>query len=144
MKVTKITYLLSFLLLLCTGAMAQQEEALGGKAGEKLQAMEVAYLTRELDLSPEDAQKFWPVFNKYREEVKSTATDPTLTDPLDRQQKVLNIRKQYRNDFSRVLNPERGNKVFAAEDQFRQLVRREFIRRQMEKRETLGIRKRNN
>ena len=109
-----------------------------------MQAMEVAYLTRELNLSPEDAQKFWPVFNKYREEVKSTATDPTLTDPLDRQQKVLNIRKQYRNDFSRVLSPDRGNKVFAAEDQFRQLVRREFIRRQMEKRETLGLRKRNN
>ena len=144
MKVTKITYLISFLFLLCTGAKAQQEDQLGGKAGEKLQAMEVAYLTRELNLSPEDAQKFWPVFNKYREEVKSTATDPALSDPLDRQQKVLNIRKQYRNDFSRVLNPDRGNKVFAAEDQFRQLVRREFIRRQMEKRESLGIRKRNN
>ena len=144
MKVTRITYLISFLFLLCVSAQAQQEEPIGGKAGEKLQAMEVAYLTRELNLSPDDAQKFWPVFNKYREEVRTAAADPSLTDPLDRQQKMLNIRKQYRNDFARVLNSDRGNRVFAAEDQFRQLVRREFIRRQMEKRENLGIRKRNN
>lgn len=144
MKVIKITSMLSILFLLCTSARAQQEELPGGKAGEKLQAMEVAYLTKELNLSPEDAQKFWPVFNKYREEVKATITDPGLTDPLDRQQKVLNIRKQYRNDFSRVLNADRGNRVFTAEDQFRQLVRREFMRRQLEKRESLGLRKRGN
>ena len=124
--------------------MAQQEEQLSERAGEKLQAMEVAYLTRELNLSPDDAQKFWPVFNKYRDEVRSVWGDRTLTDPLDRQQKVLNIRKQYRNDFSRLLSPDRANRVFPAEDQFRQLVRREFIKRQMEKKELIGPRKRGN
>ena len=143
MKLFSITSMLSMLLFVSLGTRAQQQEELPrGKAGEKLQAMEVAYLTRELNLSPEDAQKFWPVFNKYRQEVKATITDPDLTDPLDRQQKVLNIRKQYRNDFSRILNADRGNHVFSAEDQFRQLVRREFMRRQFEKRESLGQRKR--
>jgi hypothetical protein len=144
MKVRKIIPIFGIFLLFCMGAQAQQEDQLNERAGEKLQAMEVAYLTRELNLSPEDAQKFWPVFNKYRDEVRSVWTDRTLTDPLDRQQKVLNIRKQYRTDFSRVLSPDRANRVFSAEDQFRQLVRREFIKRQLEKREMVGPKKRGN
>jgi hypothetical protein len=144
MKVHKIIPALGFFLLICIAASAQQEEQINERAGEKLQAMEVAYLTRELNLSPEDAQKFWPVFNKYRDDVRSVWADRTLTDPLDRQQKVLNIRKQYRNDFSHLLSPDRANRVFPAEDQFRQLVRREFIKRQMEKRELIGPRKRGN
>jgi hypothetical protein len=90
---------------------------------EKLEAMEVAYLTRELNLSPDDAQKFWPVFNKYREEVKAVNTNTAITDPLDKQQKILDLRKKYRSDFGRVLGQERGQTVFNAEDQFRQKVR---------------------
>jgi len=90
---------------------------------ERLESMEVAYLTRELNLSPEDAQKFWPVFNKYREEVKAVITNTALTDPLDRQQKVLDLRKKYRPDFTRVLGAERGPSVFSSEEQFRQKVK---------------------
>ena len=144
MKLRKTISAIGFFLLICSAAWAQQEEQLNERAGEKLQAMEVAYLTRELNLSPEDAQKFWPIFNKYREEVRGVWGDRTISDPLDRQQKVLNIRKQYRNDFSRLLSPDRANRVFPTEDQFRQLVRREFLKRQMEKREMIGPRKRGN
>ena len=34
------------------------------KIMEKVQAQKVAYLTSELDLSVEEAEKFWPVYNK--------------------------------------------------------------------------------
>ena len=94
MKLRKTLSVIGIFLLICSATQAQQEEQLGERAGEKLQAMEVAYLTRELNLSPEDAQKFWPVFNKYRDEVRTVWGDRSITDPLDRQQKVLNIRKQ--------------------------------------------------
>jgi hypothetical protein len=142
MSLLKKSYSMGLLLFLTTSALAQQEDMFNERAGEKLKAMEVAYLTRELDLSPEDAQKFWPVFNKYREQVHNIMADHSLTDPLDRQQKVLDVRKQYRTDFSKLLSADRANKVFPSEDQFRQLVRKEFMRRQMEKREMLGPRKR--
>ena len=39
---------------------------------------------------------------------------------------VLDIRKKYREDFSKVMNQERANKVFGAEEEFKSLVRREF------------------
>lgn len=32
---------------------------------EKLQAARVAFITSRLDLKPEQAEKFWPIFNQY-------------------------------------------------------------------------------
>ncbi len=45
--------------LFCIQANAQQ----GGK--ERIKAYKTAYITEELDLSPKEAEKFWPVYNKY-------------------------------------------------------------------------------
>lgn len=33
--------------------------------GEKIKAFKTAYITEELDLSPSEAEKFWPVYNQY-------------------------------------------------------------------------------
>lgn len=41
------------------------------KRDNKLQSLEIAYLTKELNLSPEEAQKFWPVYNQYSAEMRS-------------------------------------------------------------------------
>ena len=101
---------------------------------KKIQAMEMAFITKELNLSPDEAQKFWPVFNQYRNELRSVATENKHKDHLDKQQKMLDLRKRYREDFSKVMNQERANKVFGAEDEFKSLVRREFQKRQEERR----------
>lgn len=96
---------------------------------KRIESLEAAYLTRELNLTPEEAQKFWPAFNKYREEVKAVNTNKSITDPLDRQQKMLDLRKKHRTEFIRVLGEERGRSVFKSEDQFRQMVRGVIQRR---------------
>ncbi|MEY4335900.1 MAG: hypothetical protein RLZZ45_819 [Bacteroidota bacterium] len=101
---------------------------------KKIQAMEMAFITKELNLSPDEAQKFWPVFNQYRNELRSVATENKQKDHLEKQQKMLDLRKKYREDFSKVMNQERANKVFGAEDEFKSLVRREFQKRQEERR----------
>jgi len=93
---------------------------------KKIQAMEMAFITKELNLSPGEAQKFWPVFNQYRNELRSVASEKKMGDHLEKQQKTLDIRKKYREDFSKVMNQERANKVFGAEEEFKSLVRREF------------------
>jgi hypothetical protein len=100
-----------------------------GDQKRRMEAMEVAYMTRELNLSAEDAQKFWPVFNKYRDEMKAVHGNTGITDPLDRQQRLLDIRKKYRNDFSRTLGQERGIRVFQSEDRFRQMAKGAMERR---------------
>lgn len=98
-----------------------------GKPGpgiQRLESMHVAYLTRELALTPEEAQQFWPVYNKYRKEVKTSFDRSTQNpDPLDRQQKMLDIRKKYREEFAKSLGKERANKVFNSADHFRNMVK---------------------
>lgn len=107
------------------------------KAAEmrKIQAMEMAFITKELDLSPDEAQKFWPVFNQYRTALKTIAIEKKSGDQLEKQQKMLDLRKKYRDDFTKVLTQERANKVFGAEEEFRSMVRKEFQKRQIEKRQ---------
>jgi hypothetical protein len=102
---------------------------------KKIQAMEMAFITKELNLSPNEAQKFWPVFNQYRNELKSVVTEKKMGDQLEKQQKTLDIRKKYRDDFSKVISQERANKVFETEGEFKSLVRREFQKRQSEKKQ---------
>lgn len=128
-------------LLAATPFLAEAQPPAGGGQNpgdqrKRIEAMEVAYMTRELNLSSEDAQKFWPVFNKYREEMKAVHSNTGITDPLDKQQRLLDIRKKYRNDFNRTLGQERGMRVFQSEDRFRQMAkgameRREEMRKRM-------------
>ncbi|WP_298486655.1 hypothetical protein [uncultured Maribacter sp.] len=37
---------------------------------EKIKALKIAYLTEKLDLTTNEAQKFWPVYNAYEEKVE--------------------------------------------------------------------------
>ena len=101
----------------------------------KIQAMEMAFITKELNLTPDEAQKFWPVFNQYRNELKVMAKDRITGDQLEKQQRMLDLRKKYREDFTKVISQDRANKVFGAEEEFRSLVRREFQKRQAERRQ---------
>lgn len=61
--------------------------------GQKIKAMKTAFITQELNLTPTEAEKFWPVYNKYdsqiwavkrkeREEVTKVMHNniPTLND----------------------------------------------------------------
>lgn len=55
----KSILLLSLGLLLYFPANAQDEEK------NEIKALKIAFITNALDLSSQDAQKFWPVYNKY-------------------------------------------------------------------------------
>ena len=96
---------------------------------EKIKMLEIGYFTRQLRLSVNEAEKFWPLFNRYRQELKRTIRDGSITDELERQQRILDLRKKYRKDFGNVLDKERGAQVFQAEDNFKAIVRREIQQR---------------
>lgn len=39
---------------------------------EKLQAARIAFITTRIDLKPEQAEKFWPIFNEYNDDREAT------------------------------------------------------------------------
>jgi hypothetical protein len=138
-------FILYFLLSFPVISFAQQGQGQGqgmgpgggmGREG-RLKSLEIAYLTRELNITPSEAEKFWPVYNKYQDEMRTAMTSSKNDDVLDRQQQMLNIRKKYKNDFSKILTLERTNKLYEAEGRFRDMVKKELQERRemMEKRQ---------
>lgn len=100
---------------------------------ERIEALKVAYVTKELNLSAEEAQKFWPVHNSYFEELKR-ARKENRDNELVFEEKALAIRKKYNVDFRKILgSDERANRVYNAERGFNSMMRKELMKRRMDK-----------
>lgn len=53
------------LLILLLGLVTNMSFSQAEDRIEKIKALRVAYITERLDLKPEEAQKFWPIFNQF-------------------------------------------------------------------------------
>lgn len=122
----KICLIITFAFI--AGFAKAQEDIPSEKQQQNIEALKVAFISKELALTPEEAQKFWPVYNQYSKELNSTLRDEK--DVLVRDEKVLNLRKSYKDQFSKVLGQERMNRVFNSEGRFRQLLIKANMRNQ--------------
>lgn len=64
MKINNI--LIAFALLVSVNSFGQGGRLLREKK-EQIKAMKVAYITSELSLTPEEAAKFWPLYNAFED-----------------------------------------------------------------------------
>jgi hypothetical protein len=55
-----------FLLFFSITALAQPDH----KMKERIKAQKIAFITEQLDLTPEEAQKFWPIYNAHDTEIE--------------------------------------------------------------------------
>jgi hypothetical protein len=95
------------------------------KAEEKIEAMEVGYISQKLNLTTEEAQKFWPIYNEYKRDLKQVMkaykNNPDA-DILDRDQKIIDVRKKYRDRFVGVIGQPRVKVFYKAEGDFRRAL----------------------
>jgi len=116
----KKIFTLTVLLISITGFAFAQEQQPDPKQEEKIQALEIAFISRKLDLTPDEAQKFWPIYNEYKKEVRQvTMNERNNPDEIVREQKILDVRKKYSGRFVGVIGQPRMNKFFQAEREFR-------------------------
>jgi len=125
---------------MCMAIMANEQEAAAPDVSEKkqqdIQALKAAFITKELELTPDEAQKFWPVYNQYEKEMGTAIRDSRSDndDVIEKEQKVLDVRKKYKDQFTKVLgNPQRMNRMFNAERKFRKVLIRALQQRQMKR-----------
>ena len=104
------------------------------KKEEKIKALYVAYISQQLSLTADEAQKFWPVHAQYEAELKNI--NQGNAGELDRQQAVLNVKKKYQGSFNKILGTERSNNFYRQDAEFRKkLVERLKQMRQQRKME---------
>lgn len=97
---------------------------------KRIDSLQIEYFTKELILKPEESEQFWPVYNSYKNEIKS-ARKENESDAIALEETILNIRKKFKNDFKRILeDDERVNKVYVLEKNFREMLRNELLDRQ--------------
>ncbi len=118
---------------------------------ERLRAQRVAFITERLQLTPEEAQKFWPVYNEYRDKKMKiekekaqlvrdyTSRETTVTDKeavriadeyVSLEQKQADLLVQYNKKFQEVLPPLKVLKLYRAENQFTVFLLRQLKERQ--------------
>ncbi len=108
----KIFYLLSFLSVLSISSLAQDADG-GGKLREKM----TEYIQQKLGLSKNEADRFSPVFLDYFKELRKTNQD-FKGDRLVLQQKIVELRLKYRDQFKPIIGEKRSNDVFTYEREF--------------------------
>jgi hypothetical protein len=123
---------LMFISVMAT-ALAQDDDG-DGKNGGRIEAMKIAWLTKKLNLSPEEAQKFWPVYNQYTQEIRKTRSDAKANkEPdLDTQQKMLNIRKKYDGEFGKAISKDKVNTFFRSEREFLAEIQKRIMERRQQ------------
>ena len=118
-------------------SVAQDDDGDGAKNGGRIEALKIAYLTKKLNLSTEEAQKFWPIYNKYADEVKKTRIEARQNKETEIkiEEKILNIRKKYNDEFVKALSTEKTNTLFRAEKEFGAYIQKELMERRMQRQE---------
>ena len=107
----KIIYILLFVLAV------QPAIAQGEQPGAKLQEKMLEYIQNKMGLDRSEAERFQPVFQNYFKELHST-NKQYRGDRLVLQQKVVELRLRYREQFKPIIGDKRSNDVFRHEREF--------------------------
>lgn len=140
---------IALMLVTATGVQAQGKFDPNWK--EKLMSEKVAFLTMELDLTPEEAQALWPVYNMVRkdldaamhevmkshkelsEAVDANKSNKEISALLDKHMQAKaqqdKIEQQSVESYKAVLPIEKVAKLYVAEEKFR----RQYIHKLQQK-----------
>ena len=114
------------------------------KMREKIEAKKIAYLSQKLDLSTSEAEKFWPVYNAYSDEIESlhraidfkpeddlndAQAETMLNQLLDMKSKEISIQKTYVQKMKSAISPKKIAMLFRYEREFREQVFRKMKER---------------
>lgn len=124
------------LLALCPSLYAQHNDA-----RQRIEAAKIALISQRMELSPEEAQMFWPIYNEYNEKRHSNriayegirrnfdpqkATEKETEDmlKLERQvkEKQFSLDKEYSEKMLKIINAKQLMSLHNAEREFKKML----------------------
>ncbi len=95
--------------------------------------LKIAFITRNLMLSTEEAQKFWPVYYDYSDKVRTLRTE-SKDDELAFEEKLLAERKKFKVEMKKILGTdERANKALSVDREFNNVLKKELQERRAQR-----------
>lgn len=134
-------------------SIAQDPEAL-----KKIESARIALITERLELTPEQAEKFWPIYREYsnkreelrrefvearrdvkRDNVTEEESKKLLEKGLDLKERQVSLERAYSEKFNKVITTRQILQLRKAEDDFRQMLL-ERVERRREARDRMNRR----
>lgn len=144
-------------ILVSSLAMAQVD------AMDKLEAAKIALITERLELTPEQAEKFWPIYRQYAQEQQNIRRefqelkqgyDPQKASDIENKQMLdkglklrerqLDLDKTYTNRMQNVITTRQLMSLRKAEDDFKQMLIKRIRQQQQQRQDMQNQRQRNN
>lgn len=137
-----------FMLCVFMAASLSAQDGRRGHKKERIQALRIAFITEQLDLTEKESEKFWPVYNEFQKERKElrekykgkegtnvTDADAVVNASFAFQEKELKLKRTYYERFKKIIPSDKIVKLERAEKEFRREVVKEIKRRKRERRE---------
>jgi hypothetical protein len=113
---------------------------LSKEARQRIEAQRIGFITQKLNLTPDEAAKFWPIYNQHKEALRDMRDEMerpdlmNITDDeatviiekhLQQEQKRLELKKKLYSQLRTVITPRKIILLHTAEMEFnRELLRR--------------------
>lgn len=161
----KVIYSLIAMMLAFTAALNAQGQGQGiGQAmgdNEKLTAYKIAFFTQRIDLSPAEAEKFWPLYNdfsarksklqvdrlslmRYAARNEANMSNDELSSTADKLAKSFSdeadLVVSFNSDLKKVLPPAKVIRLYQVENQYKQQLLRELNQRRQGQTPGPGVR----
>lgn len=139
-------YLLLIATLMFTINLSAQREGERAERIEKLEQQRIAFITTDLDLSVQEAQAFWPLYNDYQSMKKEIWTErkvetekifgmtdeesrTMLSQVMDAKRRHINLEIEFMNKLDRVLSAKKRLKLIRIEREFKQFILKRYEKR---------------
>ena len=148
-------------LFIYQGAFAQEPPALNQETMDKIKAARIALITERLELSPDQAERFWPIYREFSEErrglreqmrdIRFQSKKEGLTDSEGKQlmekayqlkQRELNVEKKYADRLMKVISAQQLVSLRSAEQDFNRMIMRKIEQRQNQRMQREQMRQR--
>ncbi|SEP64537.1 sensor of ECF-type sigma factor [Flavobacterium urocaniciphilum] len=127
---TKLTYFILFLMSIQFG-FGQENDT----RKEKIKSLKIAFISQKLSLTSEEAEKFWPIYNKYdekimllkEEQLKLKIQNRNLTgeealkkieEAEQKEAEIMALKKKMRAELIPVITAEKVLKLEQLEHEF--------------------------
>lgn len=120
-RLNRILLVFATVFILNNAAQAQQ------KSPVNINDVFLDYVAKTLELKPAEAVQIKPLVKKYLNGRKKIYGK--FSDPLEREQQILNLKLSSRKDMAAIIGMEKANAFFSSEQLFRRKVREELKQR---------------
>ena len=111
----------------------------------QLKAIKTAYITKKLELTPDQSARFFPLYNQYQDEMflvqreirqnnsplQSNGKDQVMNE-LNLDAKKNDIKRRYATEFLKILPPEKVSLIYKSEKEFQDEIIKQMRERKNE------------